>query len=79
MSQKNQHVVRLGNGWAVKKEGSTSFTVITERQKDAIIVAREIAKNNKSELIIHGRDGKIRDKDSYGNDPNPPKDKKQQV
>jgi len=27
-------------------------------------------------VVIHGRDGKIRDKDSYGNDPVPPKDKK---
>ena len=76
MAKSNQHVVPLGNGWAVKREGSDKFTVITETQKDAITVAREIAKNNHSELVIHGRDGKIRDKDSYGNDPNPPKDKK---
>jgi len=38
--------------------------------------AREIAKNQKTELVIHNRDGKISDKDSYGNDPFPPKDKK---
>lgn len=76
MAKRNQHVVPLGNGWAVKGEGGKKFTVITETQKDAIAVAREIAKNNKSELVIHGKDGKIRDKDSYGNDPNLPKDKK---
>ena len=76
MAKKNQHVVPLGNGWAVKGEGSKRFTVITETQRDAITVARGIAKNNNSELVIHGRDGRIRDKDSYGNDPNPPKDKK---
>ncbi len=76
IAKKNQHVIPLGNGWAVKGEGSKKFTVITETQKDAITVAREIAKNNKSELVIYGRDGKIRDKDSYGNDPNPPKDRK---
>ncbi|MEJ7830871.1 MAG: DUF2188 domain-containing protein [Segetibacter sp.] len=76
MAKKNQHVIPLGNGWAVKGEGSKKFTVITETQKDAITVAREIAKNNKSELVIYGKDGKIRDKDSYGNDPNPPKDRK---
>jgi len=76
MAKKNQHVVPLGNGWAVKGEGSKKFTVITETQKDAITVAKGIAKNNKSELVIHGKDGKIRDKDSYGKDPNPPKDKK---
>lgn len=76
MAKRNQHVVPLGNGWAVKGDGSKKFTVITETQKDAITVAKEIAKNNQSELVIHGRDGKIRDKDSYGKDPNPPKDKK---
>jgi uncharacterized protein YdaT len=76
MANKNQHVIPLGNGWAVKGEGSKKFTVITETQRDAITVAREIAKNNRSELVIHGKDGKIRDKDSYGNDPHPPKDKK---
>ncbi|MGV3528664.1 MAG: DUF2188 domain-containing protein [Flavisolibacter sp.] len=76
MAKRNQHVVPLGNGWAVKGEGSKRFTVITETQKDAITVAKGIAKNNKSELVIHGKDGKIRDKDSYGKDPIPPKDKK---
>jgi hypothetical protein len=35
-----------------------------------------IAKHNQSEVVIHGRNGKIRDSDSYGNDPNPPRDKK---
>ncbi len=76
MAKRNQHVIPLGNGWAVKGEGSKKFTVITETQRDAITVARGIAKNNKSELVIHGKDGRIRDKDSYGNDPNPPKDRK---
>lgn len=76
MAKGNQHVIPLGNGWAVKREGSKRFTVITETQKDAITVARGIARNNKSEIVIHSRDGKIRDKDSYGNDPHPPIDKK---
>ena len=65
MSKKNQHVIPLGNGWAVKAEGNTRFTVITEIKKEAIEIAREIARNNCSELIIHGRDGRIQEKDSY--------------
>lgn len=76
MTKRNQHVIPLGNGWAVKGEGSKKFTVITEKQKNAITVAREIAKNNKSELLIYGKDGKISDQDSYGNNLNLPKDKK---
>ncbi len=75
MAKGNQHVIPLGNGWAVKREGSKRFTVITETQKEAITVARGIARNNKSEIVIHSRDGKIRDKDSYGNDPHPPIDR----
>ncbi|MBC7937632.1 MAG: DUF2188 domain-containing protein [Rhizobacter sp.] len=73
MAKKNQHVVPLGNGWAVKREGIIRATVITTKQSDAISVARDIAKNNSAELIVHGRDGRIRERNSYGNDPNPPK------
>jgi hypothetical protein len=61
---------------SVKGAGNQKATKTTSTQKQAIQVAREIAKNQKSEVVIHGRDGKIRDKDSYGNDPNPPRDKK---
>ena len=47
-------------------------TVRTETQAEAIVIAREIAQNQKSELIIHRRNGQIRKKDSYGNDDFPP-------
>jgi uncharacterized protein YdaT len=73
---KNQHVVPRKDGWAVKSEGASKASVIKTTQAKAIKEAIKIAKNPKSEVVIHGRDGKIRDKDSYGNDPNPPKDKK---
>lgn len=66
----------MGSGWAVKAEGSRKFTVITDKKNTAIKVGRQIAKNQKSELVIHDKDGKISDKDSFGNDPNPPGDKK---
>lgn len=71
MASKNQHVVPLGNGWAVKSEGAGRVTVITTKQSDAITVARDIARNNSSELIVHGKDGKIRERNSYGNDQHP--------
>lgn len=71
---KNQHVTRRPDGnWQVKGEGNLRATKITNTQKDAISYARNIAINNSSEVVIHGRDGKIRDKNSYGNDPFPPK------
>jgi hypothetical protein len=73
---KNQHVVPKGKDWAVKGEGNKKATVIVPTQGKAIEKAKEIAKKQESEVVIHRPDGKIRDKDSYGNDPNPPKDKK---
>jgi len=76
MAKKNQHVVKTDDGWAVKGAGNSRATSTHRTQKDAINSARDIAINQKSEVVIHGVDGKIRDKDSYGNDPCPPRDKK---
>ncbi len=77
MGKKNQHGVPVPGGkWGVRGAGNEKLTSITDTQKDAISVAREIAKNQQSEVVIHRKDGTIRDKDSYGHDPHPPKDKK---
>lgn len=73
---KNIHVVKNGNRWAVKEEGRKTPLSIHKSQELARQNAVPVAKDNKSEVVIHGRDGKIRDKDSYGNDPKPPKDTK---
>lgn len=73
---KDQHVVKREDGWAVRGGGNKRDTSHHETQKEAINAARDIAKNNQSEVVIHGRDGRIRDKDSYGSDTNPPKDTK---
>ncbi len=71
--QKNQHVVKTPSGWGVKGDNNTRVTRNFDTQKEAISKAREIAINQKSEVVIHRVDGKIRDKNSYGNDPYPPK------
>jgi len=70
---KNQHVTTHPDGWQVKGEGNSKATMVTDTQQQAIDAAREIAKNQQSELLIHGKDGQIRARDSYGNDPHPPK------
>lgn len=72
----NQHVIPNSGNWQVKREGSDKATKTFRTQQDAINYARDIAKNQQSELVIHRRNGTIRDKDSYGNDPCPPKDTK---
>lgn len=74
---KNQHVTKHpGGGWQVKGSGNEKATKVTDTQKQSIDVAKEIAKHQKSEVVIHGMDGRIRDKDSYGNDPSSIKDTK---
>lgn len=71
---KNQHVTpHPEGGWQVKGAGNSKATVRTNTQADAINIARGISQNQKSELIIHRPNGQIRDKDSHGNDPFPPK------
>lgn len=69
---KNQHVVRREDGWAVVGAGNLKATIILPTQREAIERAREIAINQQSEVVIHGRDGRFRDRNSYGNDPYPP-------
>lgn len=72
-NSRNQHVVKHPNGWAVKGAGNSRATVVTNTQAQAIEIARQIAINNQSELVVHGTNGRIREKNSYGNDPYPPK------
>ena len=73
MTGKNQHVVPRGEGWAVRGEGNTRDTSLHRTQAEAERAAREIAINQKSEVLIHGEDGRIRERNSYGTDPYPPK------
>jgi hypothetical protein len=73
---KNQHVVPHNGGWGIRGEGNSRLTTIKPSKEKAVDLARDIARNQQSELVIHGRNGRIQDKDSYGNDPCPPRDTK---
>ena len=74
MAGKNQHVVPDGNGgWNVKGEGNSKATANFNTKADAINKAVQISKNQQSEMFIHGRNGQIRERNTYGNDPFPPK------
>jgi len=73
---KNQHVVPAGGQWGVRGAGNDRLTSTHRTQDEAINAAREIARNQHSEVVIHRPDGRIRDSDSYGNDPHPPIDRK---
>lgn len=73
MSKRNQHVVPHSKGWAVKGAGAQRVTSVHPTQAIAAEAARNIARNQTTELFIHGRNGRIRERDSFGHDPHPPK------
>jgi hypothetical protein len=62
-----------GSDWQVKREGAQRASGTYDTQAEAESVGREIARNNNSEFYLHNREGVIRERDSYGNDPFPPK------
>lgn len=78
MAKKSVHVVPNDDqgGWNVKKSGAQRASVNTETKAEAVKMGRVISQRSGSELVIHGKDGKIQRTDSHGNDPCPPKDRK---
>jgi hypothetical protein len=73
---KNQYVVPTQGGWGVRGQGSSKLTVKTDTKAEALKLGTQIAKNQQSELTILKKDGRIQNKNSFGNDPFPPRDKK---
>lgn len=73
MARRNQHVVPHKGRWAVRGAGSQRASSTHRTQKEAIRSARNTAIKQKTEVVVHRPDGQIRDRNSYGNDPYPPK------
>lgn len=73
MSRDTHRVMRHEDGWQVKRDGDQKASHVFDTQRQAIDAAREISRNQGTELQIHGRNGQIRQSDSHGNDPFPPK------
>ncbi|MCB2196984.1 MAG: DUF2188 domain-containing protein [Bacteroidetes bacterium] len=74
--RKTRHVVsNPDGGWSSKKGGADRASKNFETKKEAEKYSRDLSRKEGSELIIHGKDGKIQRSDSHGNDPCPPKDK----
>jgi hypothetical protein len=65
----NIHITPRPNGWAVKTANAERAAAIVPTQAAAAAIGRQMAINRGSELLIHGRNGQIREKNSYGNDP----------
>ena len=75
-NRNNVHVVQRGDQWGTLREGGERASGLYNTQAEAIEAGREMAREGQGELLIHGRHGSIRARDSYGNDPCPPKDQK---
>jgi Uncharacterized protein conserved in bacteria (DUF2188) len=60
-----QYVLPLGNGWVVKNSNVARFTFITDSKREAITIARSLARSKHMELIVHGKNGNIEVKESY--------------
>jgi hypothetical protein len=68
--QGDVHVVRDKNsGWQVRIEGTARPRSTHKTQTEATKAGRDVARKNKSELLVHGRDGKIRERSTFGHDP----------
>lgn len=70
---KRIHVVPHQSGWATRREGASRVGSTHGTQAEATQAARSTAVRERGEVIIHRPDGRIRDADSYGNDPFPAK------
>ncbi|WP_327032341.1 DUF2188 domain-containing protein [Micromonospora ureilytica] len=68
------HVVPRDGQWAVTREGNQRASSLHPTQADAEKAGRPAARVDQTEFYLHGSDGQIRKRDSYGNDPNPPRD-----
>lgn len=77
MSATSKHVVpNLSGGWAVRNSGATRASRTFDTQAAAVKYGRDAARKTHAELYVHGKDGTIKGRNSYGRDPYPPKDKK---
>jgi len=73
MTKQNVHTVRHGDGWANRRDNSDRVSSTHETQEQAIERGRDLAQSAGVEHLIHARDGRIRERNSYGSDPFPPR------
>lgn len=75
MAKRDYHVVKDDKAWKVQREGGQRASSTHNTQAEAIAAAKALAQKAKTEVVIHRPDGRIRDSDSYGNDPKRVKDR----
>jgi hypothetical protein len=61
----SQHVVPKGDGWAVRRAGSARSSGVYKAENEAISAARGIARNQGTDVYIHGQNGRILSRETY--------------
>jgi uncharacterized protein (TIGR02271 family) len=69
------HVLSRDNGWAVLREGNDRATSVHPTQAEAAKVGRDMARKDRTEFLLHAKDGRVRDRSDYGENLSPPKEK----
>ena len=71
----NQHrlVHNPDGGWDVKRPGAQRASIHAETKAEAERLGREISRNQGTEFVVYGLDGRIQRKDSHGRDDFPPR------
>ena len=62
---------RNDDGWCNERRGKVLCSF--RNKEEAVVAGREIARSLREEHTIHRKDGAITEKNSYGNDPHPPR------
>lgn len=68
------HISPSKDGWVVKKVKSSGTSHIFIKKEDAVKFGTKIAKDQRAELVIHGKDGRISERNSYEHDAYPPRE-----
>lgn len=74
MPVKSIHVVPSSGGWSVEREGrgkGHGGVWYYQSLEEALAAGRKMAEEELAELVVHGRDGKIRDRNDFGRKPSP--------
>ncbi len=62
---KTLKVVSQGERWAVTEDGSAAPLAVYRRQGEAWERAKSIARKERAEAVLYGRDGAIRARSAY--------------
>lgn len=64
-STKHQHLVPKGDGWALRRTGAKRASHVFGKKQDALTQAIKVARNQKTVLVIHGKDGSVKEQRDY--------------